>query len=183
MKKGNALKCALAATAALLCTGAAVGAAFSATNNTLAATDGAEFVADRYVDATVEILINGVRDGAIITFRDTDESDNAQTRSISKIEGDKWVANPDTPTNDIDRKAEVSFIVTNTSDYSDLAVSISRTGAGANCAITDPSPASASGLGKGESATFVYRFDVDGRLDVAEFENAYSLTLEAQARA
>lgn len=178
MKNKNILRCSLAGVAALLCTGLMAGGVYSASNNSLLVTDKVQFTADSYVNADVKVLINEVQD-ASVTFSDVKNSDDNQSITISKIEGDKWLDNTATTENEIDKIATVSFVITNTSDYSKLDVEVARTGSGENCEIINPELTTASGLEKSQSATFTYTFKVDGRLDVEEFTNTYSVTLEA----
>lgn len=178
MKRKNIFKCALAAFAGLLCTGALIGGVYSAANNSLEATDKVEFVADSYVDADVKILINGEVDKEL-HFSDVLNSDDEQTVQISKIEDDLWLDNEETTDSEIDKIATVSFKIKNTSDYRKLDVEISRTGSGENCEIIDPEETSAVDLEKDDEVIFTFTFKVDGRLDVEEFLNTYSVTLEA----
>jgi len=178
MKRRKFWRATLLVLVMLMVTFTTIFAVKSAATNTLVVNDKVQFTADKYVDAKVEIYINGVLDKTVL-FSDILNSDDTQSITLTKIEGAYWLDNTATPANEIDKIAKVKFKITNTSDHSVLKATISRTGSEPNCVITD-APAVPGTKVKDEFFEFEYTFEVDGLHDVAEFNNVYTVTLTAE---
>ena len=204
MQRKNLLKLGAASTAAAICTIAAGVGVWAAGQANLTATDNVAFVADRYVDAKVtayDKMDIASATPTTTTFVSTEigRSTKEYTTTWANISGDTnyagrtdtsawagwWTDNTDTTDSAIDAYTIFTVTVENTSDVDDnvLSYTIANTFAqptsGFDGTVAVDAASKTGKLAKGEKADVEFRFDIDGKFDLAAVETNWTVTLTA----